>query len=259
MKFTYKPKKRGTGSSSLLWRVGLIVLLTGLAVPSSSWAQSTVLRVIVLHGHPGHTSVHLTRGNEQQYWDPGGNYGQELEECLQTHSGQYCRQWYAGFSWDDIKAARRHDIVRGPAANLFQVLATGLLDYESAADVFTVRLEGETAQRAWQIIRDGAEQGSHAAFTTSRAPMFCTKAVSNYLRQLGGDLSDFPSLWRPDALADELTQRGHGARQGYTLNSPPIQHYIDRVRRAAGAGPLPHEWALTAPEDNALSASEDDS
>ena len=89
--------------------------------------------------------------------------------------------------------------------------------------------------------------------------MFCTKAVSSYLRQLGGNLSDFPSLWRPEALADELARRGHGVRQGYTLNSPSIQHYIDRVRRSAGAGPLPHEWALTAPEDNALSVPEDDS
>lgn len=258
MKFTYKPKKRGTGSSSLLWRVGLIVLLAGLTVPPA-WSQPTVLRVIVLHGHPGHTSVHLTRGNQQYYWDPGGNYGQELEECLQTHSGQYCRQWYAGFSLDDIKAARRHDIVRGPAANLFQVLAIELLDYESAVDVFTFQLKGETAKRAWQIIRDGAEQGSHAAFTTSRAPMFCTKAVSSYLRQLGGDLSDFPSLWRPDALADELTQRGHGVRQSYTLNSPLIRHHIDRVRRIAGIGPLPQELALTPPEDNSLLVPEDDS
>ncbi|MBI3570730.1 MAG: hypothetical protein HY082_06450 [Gammaproteobacteria bacterium] len=258
MKFMHKTKEGWIRSSRLLWQAGLIVLLAGLAVPSA-WAQSTVLRVIVLHGHPGHTSVHLTRGNQQYYWDPGGNYGQELDECLQQHTNGYCRQWYAGFAWEDIKAARRHDIVRGPAADLSQVLAIEMLDYESVVDVFTFQLKGETAQRAWQIIRDGAEQGSHAAFTTSRAPMFCTKAVSSYLRQLGGDLSDFPSLWRPDALTDELAQRGHGVRQSYTLNSPPIQHYIDRVRRAAGAGPLPHEWALTVPEGNTLSAPEDDS
>ena len=258
MKFTHKPRKGGIWSPPLLWRVGLIVLLAGLTAPSS-WAQSTVLRVIVLHGHPGHTSVHLTRGNQQYYWDPGGNYSQELDECLQTHSGQYCRQWYAGFAWEDIKAARRHDIVRGPAADLFQVLAIEMLDYESAVDVFTFQLEGETAQRAWQITRDGAEQGSHVAFTTSRAPMFCTKAVSSYLRQLGGNLSDFPSLWRPETLASELTQRGHGVRQSYTLNSPPIQHYIDRVRRAAGIGPLPQELALTPPNDSTLPVPEDDS
>lgn len=258
MKFTHKPKKDRVRLLWLLLQAGLIVLLAGLTVPSA-WAQSTVLRVIVLHGHPGHTSVHLTRGNQQYYWDPGGNYGQELDECLQQYTNGYCRQWYAGFAWEDIKAARRHDIVRGPAADLFQVLAIEMLDYESTMDVFTFQLEGETAQRAWRIIRDGAEQGSHAAFTTSRAPMFCTKAVSSYLRQLGGDLSDFPSLWRPDALAGELTRRGYGMRQSYTLNSPPIQHHIDRVRRAAGVGPLPHEWALTVPEDHALSAPEDDS
>ncbi|MEK7816594.1 MAG: hypothetical protein AAB294_07225, partial [Pseudomonadota bacterium] len=79
------------------------------------------------------------------------------------------------------------------------------------------------------------------------------------LRQLGGNLSDFPSLWRPDALADELAQRGHGVRQSYTLNSPPIQRYIDRARRTAGIGPFPHEWALTPPNDNALPVPEDDS
>ena len=237
---------------------GLLVLTIALGA-TPTWAQPTVLRVIVLHGHPGHTSVHLMRGNQQYYWDPGGNYGQELDECLQQHTDGYCRQWYAGFAWEDIKAARRHDIVRGPAADLSQVLAIEMLDYESAVDVFTFQLEGETAQRAWQIIHDGAEQGSHAAFTTSRAPMFCTKAVSSYLRQLGGDLSDFPSLWRPEALASELAQRGHGVRQDYTLNSPPIQHYIDRMRRAAGIGPLPQELALTPPNDDALPVPEDDS
>lgn len=237
---------------------GLLVLTTVLGA-TPVWAQATVLRVIVLHGHPGHTSVHLTRGNQQYYWDPGGNYGQELDECLQQHTNGYCRQWYAGFAWEDIKAVRRHDIVRGPAADLFQVLAIEMLDYESTMNVFTFQLEGEIAQRAWQIIHDGAEQGSHAAFTTSRAPMFCTKAVSSYLRQLGGGLSDFPSLWRPEALASELTQRGHGVRQSYTLNSPPIRHYIDRVRRAAGAGPFPQELALTPPNDDALSVPEDDS
>lgn len=245
-------------SSLLAFLLGLLMLATAVGV-TPAWAQSTVLRVIVLHGHPGHTSVHLTRGSQQYYWDPGGNYGQELEECLQTHSERYCRQWYAGFSWDNIKAARRHDIVRGPAADLLQVLAIEMLDYESMVDVFTFQLKGETAQHAWQIIRDGAEQGSHAAFTTSRAPMFCTKAVSSYLRELGGDLGDFPSLWRPDALADELTRRGYGMRQRYTLDSPLIRHHIDRVRRIAGIGPLPQELALTPPEDNALSAPEDDS
>ena len=237
---------------------GLLVLTIALSA-TPTWAQSTVLRIIVLHGHPGHTSVHLMRGNQQYYWDPGGNYGQELDECLQQHTDGYCRQWYAGFAWEDIKAARRHDIIRGPAADLSQVLAIEMLDYESAVDVFTFQLEGESARRAWQIIHDGAEQGSHAAFATSRAPMFCTKAVSSYLRQLGGDLSDFPSLWRPDALASELTQRGHGVRQDYTLNSPPIQHHIDRVRRTAGIGPLPQELALTPPNDSALPVPEDDS
>lgn len=245
-------------SSLPAFLLGLLMLATALGV-TPAWAQPTVLRVIVLHGHPGHTSVHLTRGSQQYYWDPGGNYGQELEECLQTHSEQYCRQWYAGFSWDNIKAARRHDIIRGPAADLLQVLAIEVLDYESAVDVFTFQLKGETAQRAWQVMRDGAEQGSHAGFTTSRAPMFCTKAVSSYLRQLGGDLNDFPSLWRPDALSDELMRRGYGMRQSYTLNSPLIRHHIDRVRRIAGIGPLPQELALTPPEDNALSAPEDDS
>lgn len=238
--------------------IGLLVLATVLGA-TPAWAQPTVLRVIVLHGYPGHTGVHLERGDERYYWDPGGNYGQELDECLQRYADGYCRQWYAGFAWEDIKAARRHDVVRGSAADLFQVLAIEMLDYESAMDVFTFRLEGETAQRAWRIIHDGAEQGSNAAFTTSRAPMFCTKAVSSYLRQLGGDLSDLPSLWRPDALASELARRGHGVRQGYTLNSPPIQRYIDRARRTAGIGPLPHELALTAPDDNALSVPEDDS
>ena len=237
---------------------GLLVLTTVLGA-TPVWAQVTVLRVIVLHGHPGHTSVHLTRGNQQYYWDPGGNYGQELDECLQQHVAGYCRQWYAGFAWEDIKSARRHDIVRGPAADLFQVLAIEMLDYESTMDVFTFQLEGETAQRAWRIIHDGAEQGNHAAFTTSRAPMFCTKAVSSYLRQLGGNLSDFPSLWRPDALAGELTRRGHAVRQSYTLNSPSIRHHIDRVRRTAGIGPLPHELALTPPNDSALPVPGDDS
>ena len=245
-------------SSLPAFLLGLLMLATALGV-TPAWAQPTVLRVIVLHGYPGHTGVHLERGNARYYWDPGGNYGQELDECLQQYTDGYCRQWYAGFAWEDIKAARRHDVVRGPAADLFQVLAIEMLDYESTMDVFTFQLEGETAQRAWRIIHDGAEQGNHAAFTTSRAPMFCTKAVSSYLRQLGGNLGVLPSLWRPDALAGELTRRSHGMRQSYTLNSPSIRHHIDRVRRTAGIGPLPHELALTPPNDSALPVPGDDS
>ncbi len=222
--------------------------LVFLLVTAPVSAQSLTLRVIVLHGYPGHTGVHLTYGNEQYYWDPGGNYGQELDECQQTLAENYCRQWYAGFPWDEIKAARRHDVLSGRSAGLMQVLAVEVLDYESPVDVFTFRLTDQAAQRAWQIIQDGAARGGSAAFTTSYPPMLCARAVSAYLRQIGGPFGDLPSYWRPEALARALRPRADGSGETYTLHSPPIQSHINAARRAAGHGPLPLEFALTGPD-----------
>lgn len=248
MIFTHKLGNNRVRSLRALLQISLIVFLAALAAPSSSWAQSTVLRVIVLHGYPGHTGVHLTRGNEQQYWDPGGNYGQELEACLQAHAEKYCRQWYAGFSWDDIRAARRHDVFSGRAAQLMQVLAVEVLDYEGPVDVFTYRLEGDVARRAWRILHEGATQGAGAAFATSHPPMFCTRAVSSYLREIGGPFSDLSSYWRPTRLAEALQQRAGTSHTTYTLRTPTIQSYISTARKRVGHGSLPMELAITAPD-----------
>lgn len=247
MNFAHKLGKDRVRSPRRLLQIGLIVLLAVL-VPPSSWAQSTILRIIVLHGYPGHTGVHLTRGSDQQYWDPGGNYGQEQEECLQTHAEKYCRQWYAGFSWDDIKAARRHDVFSGRAARLMQVLAVEVLDYEGPVDVFTYRLEGEPARRAWQILHEGATKGAAAAFATRHAPMFCTRAVSSYLREIGGPFSGLSLYWRPTRLAEVLHKRTNVSRETYTLRTPTIQRYINTARKQTGHGPLPMELAVTAPD-----------
>lgn len=242
------------------WRNGrrlfaaALVVVAGLAA-APSWAQTVVLRVIVLHGNPGHTSVHLTRGNEQYYWDPGGNYGQGLDDCLQWHSGAYCREWFAGFAWEDIRAARRHDVIRGRHASLWQVLAIEALDYESTTDVFTLRLDGEAAQRAWQMLHDGAERGNDAAFPTRHAPMFCTRAVTRYLRFVGDGLADLPTLWRPEALVRELHRRGYALGDSYTLHTPSLQSYINGVRHAAGIGPLALELAVGAAGETGPAAS----
>ncbi len=214
----------------------LLALLIASGV-SPAHAQETILKVIIVYGGAGHSAIHLERDGQQLYWDPGGFYSNEMDRCREDDNDMNCQR-FAGFPWKELQQARRYDVFLDDAADLLRILTIYHLDGDEKSEVFTFRLEGDMAQRAWQLLREGAEKGRKAAFRTDRKPYFCTKSVTAYLRALGGRFSELPRPWFPSSLSKEMKNRGMTPSRVYTLNSPEIGAYIAQVRNQAGLGPL---------------------
>ena len=85
----------------------LLFLGVCLAALSSATTQAadTMLRVLIVFGIPGHTAVHLEREGRQLYWDPGGEYGLELDHCLQARGSGNCDH-FDGFPWERLRLER---------------------------------------------------------------------------------------------------------------------------------------------------------
>lgn len=194
--------------------------------------RQTKLHVIIVYGIPGHAAIHLRRGPRQLFWDPGGFYGTEYDTCIANASAGACQRFKA-FDWEQLKRSRRHDVFLGDTADLLQVLSIYHLDGDPRSEIYTIELGGPLAERAWRLIADGARLGAKAGFQTDRQPMFCAKAVADYLALLGKPFDRLARPWLPRALAIELRKRGIAPAASYSLSSPIIRRFINATRLAA--------------------------
>ena len=218
------------------------LLLLGLCVAALSApairAAETTLRVLIVFGVPGHTAVHLQRAGRQLYWDPGGEYGLELDHCLQARGSGNCTH-FAGFPWERLRLERRNDVVFDELADLTRVLSIYHLDGDDASHVYTFRLMGEEGRRAWDYLYQGAIGSSQAEFDTDRMPSFCVKSVAEYLNRLGGRFAQLPRPWFPGQLDEAMKRLGATPSAVYSLDHPEVLSYIRVTRSAAGLDPLP--------------------
>jgi len=216
-----------------------VALLAALLSPTlSAAAEETVMRVLVVIGQPGHNAVHLQRGPQQLYWDPGGEYGTEMEQCLERNSKQSHCNHLEALDLERIREGRQNDVFMGEDAELIHLLSVYHLDQDQNSYVYTFRLQGEQGQRAWDLLYDGSRLGGEAEFSTNRLPSFCVKSVAEYLNEVGGEFSDLPRPWFPSRMAKELEKLGATPTHSYTLAHPEIQSYIRTRRSTAGFEPL---------------------
>lgn len=214
------------------------LVLTGMSAQTAFARQDgVIMNIVIVYGIPGHSAIHLQRGTDQLYWDPGGFYGTEYDDCVNYNSSGACRR-FDGFPWEHLKAARRNDVFSGKDADLMQILSIYHLDGDPRSEVYSVTLEGELADRAWRLLDEGQRRGRKADFSTDRQPMFCVKAVIDYLHTLGGDFETVAGHWLPGPLADELRQRGIPLVAHYSIDAPAIQQRIDATRLASGLPPM---------------------
>jgi len=193
----------------------------------------THVDVVVVYG-PGHSAVHLERGGRHLYWDPGGSYGEQRIRCRNqgsTAAALGACQHYDGYDWDALEGGRENDVFSGRVAELMHVLSLYHLEGSYRSLVFGFDLDGETGERAWQLIDRGRAQGPAAPFKTDRPPFFCVKAVTEYLHELGGRFADLPSPWRPGQLEDALRDLGLVPSGPYTPRSAAIRAYIESIHR----------------------------
>ena len=194
------PRKTNTNKCNpISTTLTLLALLTAFGVPPAH-AQETILNVIIVYGGAGHSAIHLERDGQQRYWDPGGFYSNKMDRCREDDNAMNFQR-FAGFPWKELQQARRYDVFLDDAADLLRILTIYHLDGDEKSEVFTFRLEEDMAERAWQLLREGAEKGRKAAFRTDRKPYFCAKSATAYLRALGGRFSGLPWPWFPKRLS----------------------------------------------------------
>jgi hypothetical protein len=215
--------------TALLFALSLVCTLVPVVHASD---RQTALHIIIVYGIPGHAAIHLQQGQRQLFWDPGGFYGTEYDDCVADASPGACQRFKA-FPWEQLKTSRRHDVFLDDTADLMQILSIYHLDGDPWSEIYTVPLSGPLAERAWRLIADGAQLGARAGFQTDRQPMFCAKAVADYLAMVGGPFDGLPRPWLPRAIANELRQRGIRPAASYSLSSPVIRRFINATRLAA--------------------------
>ncbi len=225
------------------------------SAPLAEPGSGTLMRVLVVFGAPGHSSVHLQRDGQQLYWDPGGAYGTEKDDCLEYNSDDFCGR-FNGFPLERLKRNRRFDVFFGDDADLMRVVSIYHLDGDVKSQVYHFELHGNMGRRAWDLLHQGWLKGRQARFRTDRNPMFCVKAVTEYLAELGGEFKGMPSPWFPSDLAEEMARRGARPSRVYKLHDPAVTSYIAQTRRKAGLAalgldrkadrPLPHQRVLPA-------------
>jgi len=215
----------------------LLIFAAVIACASAEEGDATLLSIVIVTGVPGHTAVHLERNGEQLYWDPGGEYGTEMQQCRDVRSSGHCGH-LDGFELDEIARSRQNDVFVGDAATLVRILSVYHLDEDPESAVYTFRLTGEQGQRAWDLLYDGYRLGGDAEFNTKRLPSYCVKSVTAYLDEVGGQFDDMPRPWFPSRLGDELQRRGMQPSVVYSLNHPQIQRQIRQRRSRAGLEPL---------------------
>ena len=215
----------------------VILIIVGHCSAMAVEADETLLRVVIVSGVPGHTAIHLERHGEQLYWDPGGEYGTEMQQCRDVRSSGHCGH-LEGFDLDRIIRTRQNDVFLGDPAKLVRILSVYHLDEDPESRVYTFRLTGEQGKRAWDLLYDGYRLGGDAEFNTKRLPSYCVKSVTAYLSEVGGEFAYMPRPWFPSGLGDELHKRGMKPSKVYSLSHPEIQSYIRQRRSRAGLEPL---------------------
>ena len=173
----------------------LLLFLSALSATVSVAEEVTVMRVLVVIGAPGHNAVHLERGDRQLYWDPGGEYGTEMIQCLERNSLKAHCNHLEGLDLDRISEGRQNDVFMEEDAEFIHLLSVYHLDQDQKSYVYEYRLEGEQGQRAWDLLYDGSKLGKEAEFSTNRLPSMCVKSVAAYLNEVGGEFTDLPRPW----------------------------------------------------------------
>jgi len=197
-----------------------------------SQPHDTIMTLVIVSGDPGHSAIHLSRGQQQLYWDPGGVYGTEWTDCLADSSEGYCQR-FAGFPWAALQAARHNDVLMGPVADLMHVISIYHLDGDAEIQVYTFWLTGTQAAKAWSLLAQPT-----AAFDTDRNPMFCVKGVTDYLDTLGGAFTGMAHPWFPEALGEVLAELGAVPSGIFSLRHPRVQQHIQSLRQQADLPPL---------------------
>ncbi len=236
----------------------LALALVQAGALASTDPQITTLRVLVVHTSPGHSAVHLERGGEHLYWDPGGGFGTEYRRCLERGGQRPCRH-LEDFPWELLERARSRDVFRGDAADLDRILLIYHRDTAVHSEVITFELHGEQGREAWQLLADGA--AGRGTFRTQRPAMFCSQSVSEYLQRLGGEFSQVSRVWFPSTLASSLRPlpsgtivvRGPGHGELVTPRQPSRTRAPTRIARNAGsAGPYPSAYVSYLQEVSVL-------
>lgn len=224
-----------------------LLLFTSLESLATAVKSATQMKIVVVFGDPGHSSIHLQRNGEQLYWDPGGAYGTELDVCLQDSPVDYCER-FSGFPWDQMKKNRDRDIFTGDSADLMRVISVYHLFGDDRIDVYTFDLQGDMADRAWRLL--AIADADKISFDTDREPMFCVKGVTEYLAELGGPFRGIAHPWFPEDLGRELARLGMKPGETYTLRDTKVQDYIHQVRNAHGLSVM--EFDFDRPVDTEI-------
>ena len=163
------------------------------------------------------------------YWDPGGSYGTELDECLDVRSTPNCEGFY-GFPWAELKRARKNDVFDGDMADLLRVITIYHLNGDKKNQAISFSLTGDLAELAWALIADGRQNSDKATLKTNRNAPYCTRAVSEYFRELGGPFRDIQLTWYPMDLGKQLLALNPTDTKIYTIDNELVQKTISMVR-----------------------------
>ncbi|MBT5229780.1 MAG: hypothetical protein HOM11_05830 [Methylococcales bacterium] len=216
----------------------------GLAI-----AAESVMTVVIVYGAPGHSAVHLQHKGQQLYWDPGGEYGTERDDCLKESTEKYCAR-FAGFPWAKIKAARQDDVFLGEAADLMQLISVYHLDGDEKIKIYRFDINGTVANKAWSLLAGPLAED----FDPDREPMFCVKGVTEFLEELGGQFKGIDHPWYPSELGDEMARIGAKPSDIFTLYHPKVDQAIQQIRQKAGLKPkqFVNDWDVVETDESAL-------
>jgi hypothetical protein len=207
----------------------IILCLISALLSGFVWAEPTQMTVMVVYGAPGHSSIHLKNASGELYWDPGGAFGTEYDDCREDSSEKYCQR-FAGFPWHSLKNNRKNDVFMGDSANLMRVISTYHLDGDDKTQIYQFQLNQQQSNKAWAMLG----QNGTSDFETDRNPMFCVKAVTEFLENIGGQFTGIKHPWYPEELGQDLIRLGAKPNQTFSIEHEAVQNYVQQTRQKAG-------------------------
>jgi hypothetical protein len=145
-----------------------------------------LLQVIIVYGPAWdhHSALRLVcPGRPVLFWDPGGSYGIDLPDVV-----------------------RSKDLIKVNPPDL-QTYVQHIWHFSSIeVEIFEWELKAEDAHALYDVLLDGTDKNHPAGrFTTPTVGLFCTVAVSDFLRRFVGKTMTVPkSLFFPHNLARVL-------------------------------------------------------
>lgn len=148
--------------------------------------NQSLLQVIIVYGHwwCHHSALRLVCPDRPVlFWDPGGSYGISLPEDV-----------------------RSKDLIRIKPPDLITYLQFVWKHSSVEVEVFEWDLTAEYAAELYKILLEGTDKNHPAGrFTTTTLGMFCSFALSDFLRRFAGKTMTVPkSFFLPHNLAKVL-------------------------------------------------------